>query len=303
MLDNIPREMTYGKVQDEVFQSHSVRANLYKELEKALGGKTLVVSLFTSFNFPVLLQDPDADMLEEVLQNSVMDKRELVVLLNSPGGEALPAERIVNICRSYSTNTQFSVIVPKMAKSAATMVCLGADKLIMSRTSELGPIDPQIPVLNEAGQVTKYQPAHEILESYDDLFKEATQAQGRIEPFLQQLARFDARDIRAIKSAQDLSESIAIKCLKNGIFKRFSEKTIKNKIKPFLDPKVQKDHGRPIYHDVASRCGLNLELIDNTDDKWKLVWHLYTRLAHVVNTNVAKIIESSDESYTMPLPR
>ena len=210
MPNELARNRTYGKVLDEVLQSHPVRSDLYKKLEDALGEETRVISLFTSFIFPVLLQDPDADMLEEILQNSDLSGKKLTLLLNSPGGEALPAERIVNICRSYSKGNRFTVIIPKMAKSAATMVCFGADKIIMSRTSELGPIDPQIPLMNENGQITKYQPAHEILESYEALFKQATKTEGRIEPFLQQLARFDARDIRAIESAQGLSESIAI---------------------------------------------------------------------------------------------
>ena len=50
-----------------------------------------------------------------------------------------------------------------------------------------------------------------------------------------------ARDIRSIKSAQELSESIAISCLKNGVFKRVNQKTIKKRIQPFLNPKYTKD--------------------------------------------------------------
>ena len=38
----------------------------------------------------------------------------------------------------------FRVIVPNAAKSAATMLCLASDKIIMGYLAELGPIDPQI---------------------------------------------------------------------------------------------------------------------------------------------------------------
>ena len=103
------------------------------------------MSFFTSFAFPVGIADEDADMLEDVLRAALGQEDELVLMINSPGGDLLAAERIVNICRSHSANGQYAVIVPKMAKSAATMISLGAREIMMSQTSELGPIDPQIP--------------------------------------------------------------------------------------------------------------------------------------------------------------
>jgi len=295
--------MTFSHLLEEVNQGHRVRKSLYQSIEKKLGKNKRVIAFFTSFIFPVMLQDQDADMLEEILHNSRMaNDSELVLLLNSPGGEALPAERIVNICRSFS-NSRFSVIVPKMAKSAATMICLGACKIGMSKTSELGPIDPQIPVEDNQGQVTKYLSAHEIIESYTDLFSKANKTKGNLEPFLQQLARFDARDIRRIVSAQELSESIAITCLQNSVFPGLTSQKIKAKIGPFLNPKYTKVHGRPIYYDLARKCGLDIELHELNSPIWQLVWQLYVRLNHVVsnhNIHIGKIIESSEDSYTAP---
>ena len=249
---------TYSVVLEEVSQGHTTRLPLYKQLHELLGQNKLVVSIFTSFKREALLNDEDADMLEEVLQNSKMDSPHVLLILNSAGGFALPAERIVNILQSYS-KSGFTVVVPKMAKSAATMICFGAEEIWMSQTSELGPIDPQIPIYDENGKWSGSYAAHEIIESYEGLIKKANETRGRLEPFLQQLARFDARDIRRIKSAQELSENVATKCLKGGLMKGLSEKAIKKKIEPFLKPKYTKVHGRPIYHDVAEQCGLNIK--------------------------------------------
>ena len=291
------RQHTLSKMLEEAHQGHPMRRHLYEELENAFGGNVVVVSLFTSFRWPVVLEDTDADMLEELLHSCDCPTKKLVLIINSPGGEAFAAERIVNICRSFSPKG-FSVIVPKMAKSAATMVCLGATEIIMSATSELGPVDPQIPV--QDGDDTRYLAAHEIIESYKDLFSKANRTKGRLEPFLQQLQRFDARDIRRIVSAQELSASIAIKCLKDGMLSRFSEKQIKKKISPFLDPAITKAHGRPIYHDVALKCGLNVKLHDIHTDLWKQVWELYMRCNYVVSNaqlRLAKLVESLDDYY------
>ncbi len=68
--------------------------------------------------------------------------RRLDLFLHSTGGFLEAAYKYVRICREYAE--QFSVIVPIMAKSAATAVCLGADEIIMTAISELGPLDPLI---------------------------------------------------------------------------------------------------------------------------------------------------------------
>jgi hypothetical protein len=287
----------YKRLSEEIGQGHYMRVAHYDKIAEILGGNHVLVAYFTSFVWEAPIADQDADMIEEVLQNSDLDGKELVLLLNSPGGDGLAAERIINICRSYAHSNSFSVIVPKMAKSAATMICLGASRIMMSRTSELGPIDPQFPIHDDNGRFLGYQAAHELLESYEDLIVRANRTKGRLEPYLQQLARFDARHIRRIKSAQGLSESIAVKCLKSGRMSNLTESRIRAKIKPFLDPRYTKDHGRPIYWEVAKSCGMEVELQEQKSELWKQVWDLYVRLNYLVSTNVTKVIESSSDMY------
>ena len=55
----------------------------------------------------------------------------LALIINSPGGLGTAAERIINICKTYSKNNEFYSIVPNRAKSAATMICFGSNKIYM----------------------------------------------------------------------------------------------------------------------------------------------------------------------------
>ncbi len=48
----------------EVHQDHDVRVPLYKQLERALGPNRAVVTFFTSFSKPAVMEDDDVDMLE-----------------------------------------------------------------------------------------------------------------------------------------------------------------------------------------------------------------------------------------------
>lgn len=92
------------RVMTEQNQGHETRQGIFIELEKIL--KRPVVSFFTSFRFPVMIEDADADMLEGVLQKLDLSKG-LSLLISSPGGDGLAAERIINVCRSYSGTGEY----------------------------------------------------------------------------------------------------------------------------------------------------------------------------------------------------
>ena len=222
-----------------------------------------MIALAHSWTYPGgSLASDDLDTLEEVLRvSSQGGHRKIHLLLNSPGGDALAAERAINICRTYSKDGTFKVVVPRLAKSAATMICLGAEEIFMSPTSALGPIDPQIALSQDDGS-HKWFAAHEIIESYEALFRGASRAKGNLEPYLQQLARFDAAEIRRIKSLQKLSENIAIRILGKGVMAGRKPSYIKRKMTPLLDPKYTIVHGRAIYVDEVSASGLVVRTLD-----------------------------------------
>src|SRR5207248_2157232 len=120
---------------------------------------------------------------------------------------------------------------------------------------------------------------------------------------LQQLNRFDARDIRWIRSAQQLSESIAVRVLGTGSMLGKQQSAIRGKIGPFLNPTYTKVHGRPIYHDVVKKCRLPVKLFTLNSDVWKIVWELYVRLNNAVQgVRGSKIVESKDDHYVSPVP-
>jgi len=63
------------------------------------------------------------------------------LFLYSTGGDTMVPWRLVSMIREYCDN-KFSVLIPYKAHSAATMIALGADEVVMTDLSELSPIDP-----------------------------------------------------------------------------------------------------------------------------------------------------------------
>lgn len=277
----------------EVRQRSDLRSPIIKKLEALYKAK--VVSFFTSFTeYGVQITDDDAEMLESVLA-AEHNGESLFLIVNSPGGQALAAERIVNVCREYS-GSRFTVVVPHMAKSAATMICFGADSIRMSKTAELGPVDPQVTYKDESG-TPRGLSAEEYIRSYNKLITESTSGSAkRIEPYLQQLSRFDARYIEFLLSAQALSRDISVRLLKSGMMSTLPEKAIADKIDVFLSQEKTSSHGRMINHQGALGCGLKVELIDLYSNEWNLLWELYVRSDWAVSNTCKKLIESSSAS-------
>jgi len=274
-------------------QGHGTRQKLFLDIEKELEGIPLV-TFFTSFNFPVGIEHTDADMMEDVLKKLDLSKG-LALMINSPGGDGLSSERIINICKNYSGTGEFIVIIPGKAKSAATMVCFGASKIYMSKTSELGPIDPQIRL--KKGDSFMYLALYNIIKSYENLLKDANTTSGNIQPYLQQLSNYDAREIEEFRREMDLTKDVAIRALSKVMMKGKSDEDILESIKVFLTPETTKSHGRSIFSQEAISCGLQIVEIDLRSRLWKLVYELYVRTNQFTTYQVAKCIESKDYSF------
>lgn len=288
-MPKAPSPLIYDRVLEEQNQGHATRHQLFVDLTQEFGRP--VVSFFTSFRFPVMIQDDDADMLEGVLRSLDLSDG-LALCISSPGGDGLAAERIVNMCREYSGTDEYWAIVPGKAKSAGTMICFGASKVFMGPTSELGPIDPQ---LQEGDKVFS---AFNIVASYRELFDKAVKEEGNLEPYLQQLQHYDEREIAELQAQLDLSQDIAARVLASGMMSGTSKKEILKKIKMFLTPEQTKTHGRPIYRDEAAGCGLDIDAADPDSESWGNIYDLYIRTNNLVQTSTSKCIESATHSYT-----
>ena len=75
---------------------------------------------------------------------SLMDQCDkLDLFLYSTGGITMAGFGLVNLIREYFKD--FNVIVPFKAYSCATLICLGANEIVMTKLGQLSPIDPSLP--------------------------------------------------------------------------------------------------------------------------------------------------------------
>ena len=106
-------------------------------------------------------------------------------MLQSPGGFAETVDAIVGLLRPRFRRVSF--VIPVFAKSAATMLALSGNQLVLDELFELGPTDPQF-TFPLTGMTS---PAKAILDQFERSAEEVEKDSDRLPtwtPILQQYA-------------------------------------------------------------------------------------------------------------------
>lgn len=75
-------------------------------------------------------------------KSGLPENEKIALVVDSPGGDAKVGYQIARFIKKRCSG--FTVLVPEYAKSAATLLSLGADKIIIGKNAELGPLDAQV---------------------------------------------------------------------------------------------------------------------------------------------------------------
>jgi hypothetical protein len=88
-----------------------------------------------------LFEEDDVDVLYACLQ-SIGRVQRLAIVLHAMGGRVGVSRKMHTLLRSYAED--ITVFVPRKARSAGTLLCLGANRIVMTAVAELSPLDPHI---------------------------------------------------------------------------------------------------------------------------------------------------------------
>jgi hypothetical protein len=123
--------------------SFKTRIPIIEKIESLRGSKVICYVTSLRPNAVGLMADDSAREFIEHLQRLPQQPIEkLDLFLASNGGDGVVPWRLVPIFREYAK--QFNVLVPFKAYSAATIMALGANEIVMHKFGALGPIDPTV---------------------------------------------------------------------------------------------------------------------------------------------------------------
>ena len=247
------------------------------------------------------LSSREIPILGDVLLN-IGDVETLNLILHSPGGDGSVVEKFVDLCRSQCK--RFRVIIPNEAKSAATLVALGADEIVMGPPSELGPIDAQIEVFKEG--VWRYVSAQSYIEARDSLLKTHAEQSKKNEDTgatMQLLATLDLPFITECEHVMGFSRDVATKLLNLYMFKsktKGKKAKIDHAVQYLSSVQTHMVHSRSINGRVAkTELELKVRLLGKGDEFWKKIWEYYTRAElHVTAMKAQKMFETEHDLLT-----
>lgn len=147
---------------------------------------------------------PFRDFMEKMVTGSTRGHKRLIFFLNTPGGSAEAAEKMVEIIRHHYQEVFF--VVPDFALSAGTILCMSGDRIYMDYSSSLGPIDPQV------WNGKEWVPALGYLDKVEQLLEKAAKGQLTNAEFLV----FQNQDL-ALLSRYEQARDLTITLLKKWL--------------------------------------------------------------------------------------
>ncbi|MBI3103693.1 hypothetical protein HYZ05_02010 [Candidatus Daviesbacteria bacterium] len=259
--------------------------------------ETKVITYYSKIEFPlqteVMINQWDIKSIYSTLQELPVNC-DIELIIHTSGGLPQKAKQIIEFLRArVGGRNKLRVVVPEIAKSAGTLIALGADRITMGLPSELGPIDPQVP-RSSGGQI-QYVPAWSYIDAFKHLQENSKDDQGNLKhEFYPLLASFDMPFYQICDNAVKETHQTAREFLSNGMFKR-NRGVIEDIVSFFLygsRPHEALINGREAQQKLGRS---RLEILNENDTLWRLYWELHCRTCGLLDkTSIVKLVEHSN---------
>lgn len=194
---------------------------------------------------------------------------DLHILLSSLGGDGETAIRLVRSAQSRCR--ELTVIIPDQAKSAATLLTLGAHHILMSPMSDLGPIDPQF------RQGEDLVAAKDIIAAVDDAAQRIQEAPDTYPLHVSLLSDVSSLMVQQARSAVAGTNDLLREAL--GSNSDRSDEEVAGLHSKLVGPLIS----QPMTHTAlfgvrdAIEAGLPAEEADLKGEQWQMLWRLWTK--------------------------
>ena len=210
---------------------------------------------------------PFADAIGDVSREDPLD-----LMLTSMGGDGETALRMASMC--HGGRDDFRIIVADIAASAATLLSLAAETIVMSDTSALGPIDPQVLMPNRR----QYIPAKDIVAIVEDLDNRTKENPQAFEFYASLLADVDAIIYQIAKAAIRRTEELVPELL------RLQQNPPSSEAINCIAQQLQSHalHSATIGYQQAKELGLPILYMSAESGEWDMLWRLHARYVALV---------------------
>lgn len=272
------------------------RKRLYSELESLR--KRPLITYVTSIR-PGCSAQMAQDVLPLIIKqiNSIDNSDSIDLLIISNGGDPIVSWRIISLLREKFSNV--SVLIPYTAFSAATLLALGADEILMHPFGNLGPLDPQLSFPDGNGGVKTI--SYEDIMKYIEFVKDTgiTDQELLQRSFEKLTAEIPPTTIGFAKRSSQLGLTMGQKLLATHM----SDENKTKVISETLNTKFY-HHGYPLGRKEAKEIGLAIAKSDPKVEN--LMWKIYEDFMNEMQFNSVfnpqAIIMNEIAKKTVPIP-
>lgn len=298
---------TWGQIESEILKTRDaqgrpdfdgVRRKYMRKLAEYTGRSCIVYETAGLAPPPQALPrdiqislDPDMGAFMEAVHGLPKDKP-LDLILHSPGGTAEAAEAIISYLRGRFPGLR--VIVPIAAMSAATMMAMASDEIVMGGHSQLGPIDPQLTIATPEGPRTA--PAAAIQQQFVEAQEDLAKNPAHTAAWLPILRSMSPALLQICRNAEQLSKTIVSGWLQQYMFNSDSESQAKAKaVTEFLSDYDQfMSHGRRVDRQALRSLDVKVTDLEADEQLQDLVLSVHHAINHAMNlAGLTKIVENN----------
>lgn len=288
--------------QENAVNLYSLRQQVYKDIEGLRERPLLVyVSQFPDppQGAPTAIDFNDIDGFTDLVSSVPEDEDAVDVIIHSGGGAPEATERIVQLLRSQFDNVSF--LVPHSAYSAATMLALSGDEVVLHPSASLGPIDPQVNGIPARSIRRGFEKVRDILK------KEGPEA---LPAYLPLLEKHSLERLELCEDSEQLAKDLATEWLADFMFGKPDLVTppeeiegeddneelrwrIHEAVKFFSSYDKHKTHGRALTFDKVDHLDLNIRCAEG--DLQSLIREAHILLSGFMSvTPFVKLYENSE---------
>jgi len=252
-----------------------------EEAEKALGCEILILAFHDYASIDRSVVD---DLEFFVRRRGRRGDLDLCVVLHTGGGDADAAYHIAIRLQDLAGEKRLVAAVPRLAKSAGTIIACAGDAIYATPITELGPVDPQV-YLPSTGRYVSARTIRDSLRQAIETLKEAGAANPMIvEKVLSSIPIAEMGDFESLLNhVKNLLKEVLSRRMKRG--KEEAEAIAETLTRGY------EYHGKVIHVDEARRIGLDIEVLSG--EKLDAMYKLYR--------NLRELLDAVDE-VLKPLP-
>jgi hypothetical protein len=166
------------------------RKQLFEQLEAARSSRVLLYVTGDRLQLETQIGKDALDLLVYHL-DLIQHAPKITLFLYTNGGDVIASWSIANLIRQFCD--EFEVIVSSKALSGGTLICLGANTIVMTKQAVLGPIDPSTnsplnPQVPGAPPHARAPVSVEAITGYLDFAREALGKRADLKDVFTQLA-------------------------------------------------------------------------------------------------------------------